>query len=229
MKKESVLITGSSKGLGKELALTFAREGYNLIIHGRDKTSLNDSQREILKYGSKVEVVYGDLRSEKTIKDLANIAEKKDLSILVNNAGVFCPGLPLDKISRETVDELLETNLYAPIKLSKEIYPLFLKKNSGTIININSIMGLESKKFRSVASACKYGLKGFTDSLNLEAIENGIHVMGVYPTRIRTRPGRENSMDPKYVSEEIFAAYKEKKSELILDGRKHSKQRHKSI
>lgn len=220
MKNELVLITGSSKGLGEELALTFARNGHDIILHGRNESDLIKVKKNIDKFGICSEIVYGDLKNKKTIQSLYKIAKEKDIYVLINNAGVFCPGIPFEELSDKQIQDIFETNLYAPIKLSRKIYPLFAEKNFGTIININSIIGLESKKFRSVSCACKYGLRGFTDSLRLEAIDKKISILGVYPTRIKTHPGMENAMEPEYVAKKIYSAYKSGIEELILDGRK---------
>ncbi|MBT4376318.1 SDR family oxidoreductase [archaeon] len=219
MNKESILITGSSKGLGKELALTFARKGYYVIMHGRDEEGLEEVQKEIFRYGGNSEYIIGDLNLENTLVKLQKVAEEKDISILINNAGVLCPGLPFEQIPEEKIDDLLGTNLYSPIKLTQKIYPLFFKKNLGTIININSMMGLENKKLRSIACACKWGLRGFTDSLRLESEEKNISILGVYPTRIKTRPNQKNAMDTREVAEKIYHAYETGLDNLILDGR----------
>lgn len=219
-KNRSVLITGSSRGLGRELALVFASNGYEIVLHGRDKDRLAELKEHVLGKGVKCFVSVGDLRSAKTVADLFEIARKRHLSVLINNAAVQCPRLPLERISDEEIDRLLTTNLVVPVKLTRKIYSLFLKWKSGTIININSVSGLENQEQRSAYCASKWGLRGFTDTIRLEAKKHNIRVIGVYPSRIKTSPGYSRGMKAPDVAERIFHVYENtRKNEIRLDGR----------
>ena len=215
-----VLVTASSKGLGKAMAITFSKNGYDIILHGRDIDKVNNAKKDIDKNGVKVYEVIGDLRDEKTIQSLFNISKDR-ISILVNNAAIPCYGLGLEDMSYEKMMESLETNLISPILLTQKIYPLFKEQGYGSIININSIVGKEPKKFRSIHSATKWGLKGFSKSLRIEAEENGIKIINVYPTRIRTVPEFTYGMEPVEVAQKIYEEYinDDAKGELVIDGR----------
>ena len=215
-----VLVTASSKGLGKAIATTFSKNGYDIILHGRDIDKVNRTKKDIEKNGVKVYEVIGDLRDEKTIQSLFNISKDR-VSILVNNAAIPCYGLGLEDMSYKKMMESLETNLISPILLTQKIYPLFKEQGYGSIININSIVGKEPKKFKSVHSATKWGLKGFSKSLRIEAEENGIKVINVYPSRIKTIAEFTYGLEPEDVAEQIYDEYVngKNKSELILDGR----------
>ena len=195
MKKESVLITGSSKGLGEELALVFASNNHDVILHGRNKEDLARVEEKVSKMGVNCCVLDGDLRLDKTIEELHKLAKEKGVSVLINNAGTDLKledagsdlKLPLSEIDDRQIDETLITNLIAPIKLTKRLYTLFLGKGYGTIININSLSGLESHELRNIYCASKWGLRGFTDSFRLEAEKHKVRVLGVYPSRIKTK------------------------------------------
>jgi len=220
MNNKSVLITGSSKGLGKELALVFAKNNYDIILHGRDKTGLYNVAKQVNKY-SKVKIIEGDLKSNQTLNNLYEAAKQKSISILINNAAVHCPKLPLEELTETQIEDMLLTNLNSPIKLTKKIYSNFLEKKCGTIIIINSISGLENQMLRSIFCASKWGLKGFTDTLRLEAKKNNIRVIGVYPSRIKTIPKfQKYGMETEEVAQKIYTTYKNtNEDELILDGR----------
>jgi len=206
--------------LGKELALVFASHGYDIILHGRDMTDLGMIKEEILKKEVNCSIVRGDLRVNKTIRDLVRIAEEKNISLLINNAGSHCPHLPLEKIKGSQINEILITNLIAPISLTKRIYALFLDKGCGTIININSLCGLKPHKLRSIYCASKWGLRGFTDSLRLEAQKTGIRIFGIYPGRIKTRSHFTFGMKPRQAAQKIYTAYKNSEiDEVVIDGR----------
>jgi len=220
MKKEFVLITGSAKGLGRELALVFAGNDYNIILQDRDRKSLREIEREIKKTGVDCKVVFGDLKSKKTLDDLYKISKKEKVSLLINNAGIHCPGLPLEKLDDKKIDDLLLVNLMAPVKLTQRIYSLFMELKRGSIINMNSLSGMENHKFRTVYCASKWGLRGFADTLRIEAKKNNIRILDVYPSRIKTRKEFKEGMEPGDVAKKIYKTFKNTKSDkLILDDR----------
>ena len=210
------LVTASSKGLGKVIAKEFINQDYRVILHGRDENKLLATREEL---GSNViDVVIGDLRSDDVIEKLYE-ASKGQISVLVNNAAIPCYGLPLDEMNEDQVWESLETNLVAPIKLTKKIYPLLKQQGYGSIININSIVGKEPKKFRSVHSATKWGLKGFTKSLREEAHEHNVQLINIYPTQIKTVKEHTFGLEPQEVAQEVFKCHKFGLTERTIDGR----------
>ena len=147
-----VLVTASSKGLGKVIAKEFASNGYDIILHGRDQEKVYKTQYEInhqIETDVICESVLGDLRSDDVIEKLYE-ASKGQISVLVNNAAIPCYGLPLDEMNEDQVWESLSTNLVAPIKLTQKIYPLLKQQGYGSIININSIVGFKGiyQKFK---------------------------------------------------------------------------------
>jgi len=220
MKRVSVLITGSSKGLGKQLALVFAENNYNVILHGRNEENLQRVRDEISDIGVESIVVQGDLKNYQTIERLYKKAKEKDISVLINNAAITCPGLSFEDLTEEQIIEMTKVNLIAPIILSKKIYSLFLGKKYGNIININSLAGLEVKKSRSIYCATKYGLRGFGDALGLEGKEKNIQIMGVYLSKMKNSLEDSFGMDLRLVAHAIYDSFKlGDVEELVIDGR----------
>ncbi len=215
-----ILITGSSKGLGKALALVFAENKFNIILHGRNNNELKDVEKKILEKNVKCVVVQGDLNELKTLESLEKISKEKKISVLINNAAFRMEKEELSKISDGAIDEMILTNLIAPIKLTKRIYSIFLDNGGGTIVDINSISGRENQELRTLYCASKWGLRGFTDTFRLEAEKNNVKVIEVYPSRIKTRPENEYGMEAVDVAKDIFEAYNNKNvRDLILDDR----------
>lgn len=212
MPSNNVLITGSSNGLGYHLSSYFSKKGHNILLHGRNEKKLKQTQNEIKKYGVKVKYVVADLEKDADIKNLCEYAKKDNIQILVNNAGILCPNLDFHKFSNDTINSMLKVNLLAPIKILN-----LLSKNIKHVININSMVGLEAKKNRTIYAASKWGLKGFSDSLKQEKIE--YNILDVYPTNIKTNPEIDNAMDVNFVIKEIYQAMLDCKKDLILDGR----------
>lgn len=215
-----VLITGSARGLGKELALAFASNNYDIILHDRTKDDLKEIEEEISKKRVNYCSVVGDLKSDETLDDLYKVSKEKGLSVLINNAGILCPKLALQDLNNEQINDMMLTNLVAPIKLTFRIYPLFLERKQGAIININSVYGMETHKFRVLYCSGKYGLRGFSDTLRLEAEENGIRVIDIYPSRIRTKPEFTTGLKTPYVAKKVYEVYKNiNLNKIILDDR----------
>lgn len=214
---KSVLVTGSSGSLGSCLATVFAEHNYDVILHGRNEKNLSRLQKSIINKGFNCLKVVGDLRSEETLELLFKAAEEQNLSVLVNNAGVHCPGLSLEEISYNKIKEIIEVNLLAPVYLTKKLYPIFKKNLSGTIININSIVGLEQRKIRAIYAASKWGLRGFSKSFREEAEDYNIRVMEVYLCRIKTRSGSGEGIEPKHIAINIYESFKKQEKELIIN------------
>jgi len=225
---KTALITGSSKGLGARLALVFARNGYNIILHGRDEKKLKAIEQEIFKQdywiikdGIDCEVVKGDLRSTNTLANLYAIAKKTNLDILINNAGIY------EKKHFQDMDfddflRILTVNLIVPIQLIKRIYPIFLEKKSGLIININSLAGKNPNEMEAAYCASKYGLRGFMDSFQIEANRNNVKIINVYLGAMQTtiteeREDKSKLIQPEEAANAIFRMCKDYKSLRITE------------
>ena len=208
--KNKVLITGASAGLGWYLAQEFARQGHELLLHGRNIEKLQELKNKI---GNGAEFCVYDLALQSDVIKLAEFAVQKNVKILVNNAGVTCPSKELKDLDLQKINDMIDVNLKAPIILTKLMLPTL-----SDVININSMSGRESRKNRSLYAASKWGLRGFSQSMKLEL--EGINVLDFYPTNMRTWPERENAMEIDFVTAKIYEAYKNKEQELILDGRK---------
>jgi len=192
MNKKTVLITGASSGLGKFLSEKFKLQGHRVLEHmGKKHYNLNNLEH---------------------IHNLAEDAKKENVSVLINNAAIVCPNICFENYDFELVESMLNVNLKAPILLS-----LLLIDHLSDIININSMVGLEVKKTRTLYSATKWGLRGFSNSLKLEKPD--INILDVYPTNIKTTPDRKSAMDVEMVVNKIYQSYSTKQKELILDGR----------
>lgn len=185
MKRKTVLITGSSKGLGKSIALAFASLGYNIVLHGRNIERLNAVKLEIEGYSVDCRVVAGEINEEYTLSQLSIHAEEADIDILVNNAGTYM-AKPVDEMTSLEFRRIIDINLIAPVLLTKKIYELFKKKLSGMIININSIAGKDASPLESAYCASKHGLKGFMGALKFEALKYNILVLDIFLGAMKT-------------------------------------------
>lgn len=219
MMPKTVLITGSSKGLGRNLAFIFAQNKYNVILHGRDRPAMAEVADEVLKKGVVCDAVLGDLSSQKTIDNLYEVASKREIDILINNAGMYAHK-PFGEMNAKELKRIIEVNLIAPALLTMRIYPMMKRRKSGTIINISSMAATVANELEAAYCASKHGLRGFTRSLRYEAMRHGVRVMSIYLGAMHTamtayREDHAQLIDPFEAAREIFSTCKEYESMVV--------------
>lgn len=192
---KNVLITGSSSGIGKAIALLFADEGANVILCSNKSTSQGcQVLAEIKEKGSDAEYYSADLRKEEDIKELFEKIENKysHLDVLVNNAGrTFNVGF--DDLSEESLLQDIKTNLISSILCTKYAVPL-MKKEYGWIINTSSIRGVDYSGRAGIIGYCasKAGISSYTKTLAAELAPK-IFVNAIAPGFVNT--GYMDTMD----------------------------------
>ncbi|HEV2483498.1 MAG TPA: oxidoreductase [Puia sp.] len=177
-------ITGSSRGLGRSLTETALAGGAKVAATARNPRQLDDLKQ---KYGAQILPLPLDVTDntqianavEKTIKAFGRI------DVLVNNAGFGITGAA-EGFTEEQVRSQLETNLYAPIAITRSVLPVMRKQRSGHILQISSIGGRVGNAGLSIYLAAKFGLGGFTEALAKEVAPLGIHVVSIEPGGFRT-------------------------------------------
>ncbi len=224
IKDKVVVITGASRGLGKALAALFADEGAKLVLSSRPGEELEKAGREL-----GAEVFPADVTKEEEIKKLADFTLEKfgRIDVWVNNAGIWMPHAPIEKMDLKRVHEMIEVNLFGTIYGSKAALIQMKKQRSGTIINIISVSALEGRPGSSGYCASKYATVGFTKSLRLEVKQDNIKVLAVYPDKMKTnlfdKKKPENYggfMSPEFVAETVVKNFKKDSPEekLIIRG-----------
>lgn len=181
MNRPVALITGASRGIGREIALTFAHHGYDCIITCLNRQDALLSVRdEITSLGLSCLTFIGDLgRWEDCCRLFADITDRFDcLDVLVNNAGVAYIGL-LQDMTPDEWNHLLQTNLSSCFYCSKLAIPLMLKHHSGNILNISSVWGNVGASCEAAYSATKGGINTLTKALAKELAPSGIRVNAI--------------------------------------------------
>lgn len=178
LKGKRALVTGASRGIGVYIARAFAKEGIELVLAARDTAKLDAVAAECRGLGAIVSVLGADV--SRAADRLRLLAEAGDIDILVNNAAVEFPKA-LTSQTDEEVRAQIETNLVAPIELTRAALPAMLSRKSGTIVNVSSLSGKGATPFNSVYAATKHGLNGFTTSVRCEIRGSGVHVGVVCP------------------------------------------------
>lgn len=175
MKK--ILITGAGSGLGAALAKCYADEDSYLILVGRSEEKLKSVLNEIREKGALGEVFVCDIKNSKAVEELKERTLEKHNSIdyLINNAGVGYFG-PLTSLSANQVDDMIDTNVKGTIFVTLAFLP-YVKER---VLNIISTAGLKGKVNESVYVASKYGIRGFTESLQKELEGTELKITAVY-------------------------------------------------
>jgi NAD(P)-dependent dehydrogenase (short-subunit alcohol dehydrogenase family) len=180
------LITGAGRGIGRAIALAFAREGAALVLTARSVEQLAFVAEETAALSeAQVIVQAADITDERQVDELfARItAEFGRLDLLVNNAGAFDGG-PLDELSAEAWDRVLNTNLRGPFLCTRAALRLMKPAKSGRIINIGSIAGQRSRPNSAAYTASKHGLWGLTQATALEGREYGVTCGALHPGNV---------------------------------------------
>ncbi len=205
------LVTGSSRSIGKAIAIAFAKEGASLVLAARTQEGLEATARVIKSLGRDVEVVLTDVKVE---ADITNLFEKTlarfgRLDVLVNNSGLF-HAAPLDKVPTQAWDDVIATNLRAPFLCTRAAFAIMKAQGGGRIINIGSISASRVRPGNVAYSSAKFGLVGLTQTTALEGREFNITCGILHPGNterdIRPPEGAGWTAEPYLSQQEIAAA-----------------------
>jgi len=212
-RKKNCLITGSTGGLGEELAIQFASSGCNVFLTGRNQKKLDKLKKYLVnKYKIKIFTKTADLTSTEDINLLIKTVRKNfsNVDILVNCAGIFPVKLMQDTTINE-FDECFNINIRAPFLLSREFSTDMMKRKWGRIINIGSSSAYQGFRETSLYCASKHALLGFSRSIYEELREHNVRTFCISPGSVKTAMGKkvknqnyETFMDPKEISEFIL-------------------------
>ncbi len=232
-KTKKIWITGASAGIGKALALAYAKEGAKLVLSSRKRPALEEVKS--LCVGSpKVDILPLDLEKHEEIDQIfkANINLIKDVDLLINNGGIS----QRSKVSEtqfEVYQRLMDINYLGTVQLSTLLLPYFVERNCGQFAVITSVAGKFGVPYRSGYSASKMALHGFFDALRAELNHTNINVTMICPGFIKTDisvnsltgsgeklnemdEAQANGMDVNTFADKAIKAINHKKEEVYI-------------
>ena len=186
--KKTVFVTGASRGIGKEVALKFADNGYNVVInYVSNRTNVEELKTEFESKDVKTLIMQADVTDKEAIEELVKkaIEEFGSIDVLVNNAGITKDNL-LMRMSEEEFDKVIEVNLKGTYIVTKIVTKYMMKKRKGSIINLSSVVGVAGNAGQCNYAASKAGIIGFTKSVAKELASRNIRANAVAPGFIET-------------------------------------------
>jgi NADP-dependent 3-hydroxy acid dehydrogenase YdfG len=185
-----VLVTGASRGIGRSIALRFAKAGADLVLAARNREELLELRSEIQALGRRCLAVTIDLRNPDEIQALARHAEEHfgQIDILINNAGVGY-WAPVTELTLAQHDEMFEVNMRAVFLLTKAVLPAMISRGHGHIVNIASTSSRWTYPEGTLYCASKFAVLGFNEALAKELRTTGVRVTAVCPGQVNTYLG----------------------------------------
>lgn len=186
--KQTAIVTGGSRGIGRAVAVRLAKDGMNLVINYRgNSAAAEETERMCRELGAEVLLVQGDVSRAEDCEKLAAQAKEAfgRVDVLVNNAGITRDGL-LARMTEEDFRAVLDVNLVGPWNMMKSVNRIMMKQRYGRIVNLSSVTGLMGNMGQTNYAAAKAGILGMTKSYAREVASRGITVNAVAPGFIDT-------------------------------------------
>ena len=200
MNSDIAIVTGASRGIGRAIAIGFAKDGAKVALFGRDSEKLEETKRLVEKVGSEAIIFTGDVADESFVTSSVDEVVSKfgRVDHLVNNAGTAV----FKKLVDSSLDEFksqIDANLIGVYNFSKAVAKKLIEQKSGSIINIASLAGKNGFANGTMYTATKHAVLGFTKSLMMELREYNIRVASICPGSVRTDLIMDTFMEPKNV------------------------------
>ncbi|MFJ9778742.1 SDR family NAD(P)-dependent oxidoreductase [Amycolatopsis sp. NPDC101161] len=196
-------MTGASRGIGRAVALAFAREGARLVLAARSAEHLALVEKEVRELGSEAVSVPTDVTDHDAVAALVDgaITRFERIDVLVNNAGIGKVGTVDSTAFADNVQQTLRASLFGAIDVTQRVLPIFRRQRSGAIVNMSSVMGRKAfARFGSYAIVM-HAVSAFSDSLRQEVAGDGIRVSVIHPALTATdllREAAETEMPPPF-------------------------------
>ncbi len=237
-KDKVVIVTGASSGIGEAIAREFSHRGSKVVLAARSSDKLSEICSDLKSVNCEVAFIQTDVSNESECKNLIEKTIEKygTIDILVNNAGISMRATFMD-VDLKVLHKLMDVNFWGTVYCTKYALP-YLLESKGSLIGVSSVAGFHGLPGRTGYSASKFAIHGLLETIRIENLRKGLHVMIIAPgftsTDIRkhalTSTGAEqgesprnerNLMSPEYVAKWVLKGIRKKKRNKLLtwDGR----------
>ena len=230
---KTVLITGGTSGIGRALAIRFARGGYNVALSGRNTDRLSAIKSELDKYGIESLCVESDVSKEADCLSLVQdtVSRFGGIHVLINNAGISMRAT-LNDLQIDVIRKVMDINFWGTVYCTKYALP-YLLNSKGSLVGVSSIAGKNGLPGRTGYSASKFAMEGFLQSVRTENLKKGLHVLVACPgftessirgsalgpdgaTQSESPRDEKKMMTSDQVADHIYHAVIHRKRDLVL-------------
>lgn len=206
MEKKIIIVTGASRGIGREIAKTLAREGHTVIAnYNKSEKEAQKLKKELKEENKEIDIYKANIANEEEVQEMIKhiIKKYKKIDVLINNAGIDKIQL-VTEVTKKDWDEIINTNLYGTFYISQQAAKNMIQNKQGKIINISSIWGQIGASMEVVYSISKAGIDGLTKALAKELGPSGIQVNSIAPGFIKTEMNSSfNEQEINEIKDEI--------------------------
>lgn len=230
---KTVLITGGTSGIGRALALRFARAGYNVALSGRNVDRLSAIKSELDKCAIDSLCIESDVSKEEDCQNLVQETVKRfgGIHVLINNAGISMRAI-LNDLQLDVLRKVMDINFWGTVYCTKYALPYILN-SKGSVVGVSSIAGKNGLPGRTGYSASKFAMEGFLQSVRTENLKNDLHVLVACPgftessirgsalgpdgtTQSESPRDEKKMMTAEQVADHIYQAVVHRKRDLVL-------------
>jgi gluconate 5-dehydrogenase len=203
------LVTGSSRGIGLAIAAALAGAGADVILNARDKVALGEAAAKLAEGGARVRALAFDVTNEESVKDAVEHTENEigAIDILVNNAGIQHRA-PLETFPTDKFEQVIATNVTSAFIVGKAVAAGMIRRGSGAIINICSLMSSVSRQSIAPYAASKAAIANLTRGMAVDWARHGLRVNGIAPGYFKTE------LNAALVADQEFSAWVEKRTPM---------------
>ncbi|MBO7466023.1 MAG: SDR family oxidoreductase [Bacteroidales bacterium] len=180
-KDKTAIVTGASSGIGKALAYSLAEKGANVMLAARREERLRTIVEEIVRKGGSAAYCVTDVTDETDCQRMVEetVRRWKCVDIMICNAGISMRA-NFDDVQISVIRRLMDVNFFGTVNCTKYALP-YLQKSKGTLVGVSSTAGIHGLPWRTGYSASKFAITGFLETIRLENLKKGVHVMIAYP------------------------------------------------
>jgi NAD(P)-dependent dehydrogenase (short-subunit alcohol dehydrogenase family) len=198
LENKTAIITGAGSGMGRAMAVLFAKEGANVVVVDIHQPQIDETVFEISKAGGNAIGIVCNVAKELEVNDLfeQTLSRFHSVDVLVNNAGIMDDFTPVERVSNELWDRIMDVNLKGPFMACRLAIPQMLKQGRGVIINISSVGGIFGSRAGAAYTASKHALNGLTQNIGFMYAQKGIRCNAIAPGGVNTNIVKDMHPDP---------------------------------
>ena len=218
LKGKSALVTGATSGIGEACARQLAAAGAVVIIHGRNRDRLEQLKEGLSAQGGEVETLCFDTQDRQAVEEaMAELLQRRQIDILINNAGLALGLEPLDEGSVDEWETMIDTNIKGLLYVSRAVMPQMRRRDRGHIINIGSIAGKMTYPGGNVYCATKSAVHTLNEAMNIDLAGTAIRVGNIAPGAVETNFSPTRFGGDRQKADAVYDGYEALTADDIAD------------